>query len=353
MRARDVALVHNASRATGNLSQYQPMNPSSTPQSRLWQLALGFANTAVLHALVKAGVIEQLRTQPKSLQELTQACELNADVLHRSLRLAAAIDVVTRDGHRYALTETGRLLLKDVPGSLHMGMLLIGSKPWQSAWNNFGHALATGEDAFKTAMGTDFFEYLEQHAEYGAPYNQWMTISTTIAARAIVNAYDFTPFRSVCDIGGGQGILLKTILGSNPHLRGVLYDQESVLENHVLADTAPRVDIRSGSFFEHVPAADVLVMNSVLHDWDDEKCQVILRHCHDVMQPGSRLLIIDMVIVSPADFMGAFYDLHMQTLLGGRERTENEFRLLLKAADLKLHRIIPTNSPLKIVEASL
>ena len=162
--------------------------PLLTPHARIWQLALGFANTAVLHALVKAGVIEQLREQARSVPELARACALNADVLHRTLRFASAIDVVTQDGDRYALTDTGRLLLKDVPGSLYMGMLLLGSKPWQGAWNNLGHALATGEDAFKPAMGADFFEYLGQHPEYGAPYNQWMTISTTMAARAIVDA---------------------------------------------------------------------------------------------------------------------------------------------------------------------
>lgn len=327
--------------------------PSLTPQVRIWQLGLGLANTAVLHALVKTGVIEQLREQPRSLPELAQVCSLNADVLHRTLRFAAVIGVVTQDGEQYALTEMGRLLLKDVPGSLYMGLLLIGSKPWQSAWNNLAHALATGDSAFKSVMGADFFDYLDQHPEYGAPYNQWMTISTTMASRAIAEAYDFKPFHSVCDIGGGQGILLKTILAANPHLRGVLYDQKSVVEDHVLADMAQRVEIQTGSFFEQVPAADVLMMKSVLHDWNDEKCQVILGHCRKAMQPASRLLIVDMVIASPADLTGAFYDLHMQVLLGGRERTENEFSLLLKAAGLKLNRIISTKSPMKIIEASL
>jgi hypothetical protein len=168
--------------------------PTLPPQVRIWQLVLGFSNTAVLHALVKAGVIEQLRERPKSLLELAEACNVNADVLYRTLRFAAVIDVVTQDGEQYALTEMGRLLLKDVPGSLYMGVLLVGSKPWQSAWNNFAHAMATGDSAFEPAMGAGFFEYLDQHPEYGAPYNQWMTTSTSMAARAIAEAYDFTPF---------------------------------------------------------------------------------------------------------------------------------------------------------------
>ncbi|MFN8627583.1 MAG: methyltransferase [Candidatus Binatia bacterium] len=330
------------------------MRPAQfSPQFRLWQLCLGFSNTAVLHALVKIGVIEQLRDRPRRLPELAQTCGSNAGVLYRALRFAVVIEIMTQDGDQYALTEMGRLLLKDVPGSLYMGLLVVGSEPWQRAWQNFTHALVTGDNAFTPAMGNGFFEYLDQHPEYGAPYNHWMTISTTTAARAIVTAYDFSPFTTVCDVGGGQGILLKSILAANRHLRGILYDQESVVKDHVLGDMSERVEIQAGNFFDRVPATDVLLLKSVLHDWNDEKCQVILGACRKVMQAPSRLLIIEMVIAAPTDLMGAFYDLHMQVLLGGRERTANEFSLLLQQAGLKLNRIIPTESPVKIIEACL
>lgn len=323
------------------------------PQVRIWSLGLGFANTAVLHALTKTGVIEQMREGAKTLPELAQACNLNDDVLFRTLRFATVIDIVTAEEGQYTLTDLGRMLLKDVPGSLRMGSLLVGSRPWQAAWQNFTHALVTGENAFDSAMGAPFFDYLNEHPEVGQPYDQWMTIVTTMTARAITAAYDFTPFGTVCDIGGGQGILLKGILQANPHLRGTLYDQGHVLQGHVLGDLNDRVTVEAGNFFERVPAADLLMMKSVLHDWDNDRCLVILGHCRQVMTPSSRLLIIDQVIGSPADLMGAFYDLHMQVLLRGRERTEEEFRTLLGKAGLKLQRIIPTPSPMKIVEVSL
>lgn len=330
------------------------MNPPQLPpQDRIWQLSLGFVNTAVLHALVKAGVIEQLREQPKKLSELVQACGLNADVLYRTLRFAAVIDVVMLDGEQYTLTTVGQLMLKDVPSSLYMLLLQWGSEPWRNAWNNFSHTLATGDNAFEPVMGAGFFEYLDQHPEYGTPFNQLMTVRTTMAARAIADAYDFTPFGTICDIGGGQGILLNSILIANPHLRGILYDQENVVKGHVLADMAARVEIQPGNFFERVPGSDVLLLKNVLHDWGDEKCQVILSHCREAMQPSSRLLIVETVISSPTDLTEAFYDLHMQVLLGGKERTENEFILLLHKEGLKLNRIISTKSPMKIIEASL
>lgn len=324
-----------------------------SPQVRIWQLSLGFANTAVLHALVRTGVIEQMRHQSKSLAGLAQACQLNPEMLYRTLRFATVIGVVEQDESQYSLTETGTFLLKDVPGSLAMGLLLFGNEPWQRSWQDFTRALTTGETVFDQAIGDPFFKYLDKHPEYGAPFNQWMTILTTIAANAINQAYDFTAFGTICDIGGGHGILLKSILSANSHLRGILYDQESVVKDHVLAELSQRVEIQSGNFFERVPTAEALIMKNVLHDWNDEKCQIILSRCRQAMQPSSRLLIVEMVIDSPADLMGVFHDLHMQVMLGGKERTESEFRVVLQQAGMKFNRIIPTKSPVKIIEASL
>ena len=327
--------------------------PQIPPQLRIWQLGLGFANTAVLHALVKTGVIEQMRQGPQSLSGLAQSCHLNPDMLYRALRFATVIGVVEQNDSQYSLTETGKFLLKDVPGSIYMGILLIGSEPWQRGWENFAHSLTTGDAAFDQAMGDPFFEYLDKHPEYGVPFNQWQTILTAMAARAITEVYDFTAFGTICDVGGGQGVLLKSILSANPRLRGILYDQESVIKDHVLADLSQRVEIQSGNFFERVPTADILLMKNVMHDWNDEKCQIILSRCRQAMQPSSRLLIVEMVIDSPADLMGVFYDMHMQVILGGKERTESEFSALLEKAGIKLNRIIPTKSPVKIIEASL
>ncbi len=223
--------------------------PQVPPQVRIWQLALGFANTRVLHALIKAEVIEQMRQQPQTLSGLAQACQLNPDVLYRALRFSTVIGVVEQKDDQYSLTDMGMLLLKDVPGSLYMGLLIIGSEPWQRSWENLAHSLTTGEAAFDKVTGEPFFDYLEKHPEYGVPFNQWQTILTTMTTRAITEAYDFSAFRSICDIGGGHGVLLKNILSTNSHLRGILYDQESVVKDHILSDLSDRSEIQAGNFF--------------------------------------------------------------------------------------------------------
>ena len=324
-----------------------------SPQEKLWKLALGFANTAILYALVKSEVIEELRFGSKTLDELVYACGLNADVLFRTLRFAEVIEVLKLEEDKYGLTDMGKLLLKDVPGSLYYGLLLAGSDPWQQAWHNLTYSLTIGENAFEAVMGTPFFDYMNRFRQYGDPYNQWMTISTKMSSDAILEAYEFDSFQSVCDIGGGQGILLQTLLEKNPHMQGKLFDQQSVVNTHVLSELSDRASVEAGNFFEKVPAADLMILKSVLHNWDDEKALMILNNCREVMSPSSKLLIIEMLIDSPTDLIGSFYDLNMQVLFNGKERTKEEFDGLLKKANLQIKRIIPTKSLTKIIEVIL
>ena len=295
-----------------------------------------------------------MHQQPKTLSELADACHLNPDVLYRVLRFAAAIGVVAQNEDQYSLTETGTLLLKDVPGSFHGFTLHAGSEPIQRSWQNLAYSLTTGDSAFEQVIGDGFLNYLNQHPEDAAPFHQLMSRNTTMAAQAITEAYDFSDFNTVCDIGGGQGVLLQSILTANPRLTGILYDQKNVLKDNVVTDMSDRVQILDGNFFESVPMADVLMLKNVVHGWNDEGCQPILEQCKKVMKPSSRLLIIESVMTSPADLITAVMDLQMKVIMGGgRERTEEEFSKLLLKAGLKLNRIIPTKSPMKIIEASL
>lgn len=326
-------------------------NKQLPPNIKIWQLGLGFANTNVIYSLIKSGVIEQLRDTSKTLELLSSECNLNSSVLFRILRFATAIDLIVLTNNQYSLSDTGRFLLKDVPGSLYGGMMLIGTEPWQKSWNYLFHSLKTGKAAFNKAMGSPFFDYLDKHAEYGEPYNKWMTTVSIMASKLIPEMYDFSTYKTICDIGGGQGLLLKGILAINPMLNGILFDLKSVVKDHLLGEMADRVQIKSGNFFEGVPSADVLIMKSVLHDWDDNKSLQILNACKKVMTQNTKLLIIEMVIGNSSDMVGLFYDLHMQVLLAGKERTEDEFRILLDKAGLKLNRIILTKSPIKIIEA--
>ena len=331
--------------------------PAVPPQARFFQWVQGWASLMLCHSLVKTGVIEQMAGQPRTVDEIANACGLHRDTLYRALRMTTTLDITAREGDRYALTNLGRMMLKDTPGSMVNGIQMMGTEGYQRPWQNFAYSLATGESAFTHVMGMPFFDYLEQYPELGLPFQQQMAIYAQMTDPALVPAYDFSPFRTVCDVGGGQGAFLKRVMEANPHLRGILYDMPGVVANHVLGEIDDRAEVVAGSFFERVPSADLLILKAVLHDWSDAKCAVILERCRQAMQPGSKLLIIDRVIAEPVDAMSAFYDLHMLVQIGGRERTAEEFRALLANAGLQMQRIIvPTESPmfpLRLVEAAL
>ncbi len=331
--------------------------PSIPPQARFFQWVQDWATLMLCQNLVKTGVFEQMAGQSRTVDELAEAGRLHRDTLYRTLRMTTALEITTREDDRYALTDLGRMMLKETPGSIYNGLLMMSAEGYQRPWQNFAYSLTTGESAFTHVMGDPFFDYLEQHSELGVPFQQQMNTYAAMTDPDLAPAYDFAPFRTVCDVGGGAGSFLKRVLEANPHLRGILYDLPGVTANHVLAGLDGRVEVVAGSFFERVPSADLLILKSILHDWSDVKCAVILSRCREAMPPDGRLLIIDRVIEEPLDVMGGFYDLHMLVQIGGRERTEAELRALLQGAGLQLQRIIvPTESPLfplRLVEAAL
>jgi O-methyltransferase domain len=137
----------------------------------------------------------------------------------------------------------------------------------------------------------------------------------------------------------------------------VLFDQPSVIahakqDRHVTAKgIAERCTLKSGDFFEAVPqGGDAYMMKRTLHDWDDKRCAKILANCYAAMNEKGKVLVVDAVIPPGNDpDRGKLLDMPM-LLIGGRERTKQEFATLFKEAGLKLTQVVPTKCPLSIVE---
>ncbi|HRB81901.1 MAG TPA: methyltransferase, partial [Nitrospira sp.] len=176
---------------------------------------------------------------------------------------------------------------------------------------------------------------------------------------AITAAYDFSGLSTLIDVGGATGHLLTTILAGNPASRGILYDLP-----HVVRDApaliqarglADRVTIEVGSFFDRVPSGgNAYLLSHIIHDWTEAQCLTILGHCRRAMTPGSRLLIIEMVLPSDnGPHPGKMLDMMMLVGPGGQERTESEYRELLGKAGFRLTRLVPTETAVSVVEAVL
>jgi hypothetical protein len=234
---------------------------------------------------------------------------------------------------------------------------MLGGKYQEDAWAQLLHGAKTGEIPFLKAHGYPFFEYLEKHPEDLKIFGESMTSVSSTENPTIAAAYNFSGIRTLVDVGGGNGSLLATILKANPKLKGVLFDLHSVSarakqDRYVTAKgIAERCTLESGNFFEAVPkGGNAYIMKRTLHDWDDAHCATILANCCAAMSEKGRVLVVDAVIPPGNDpDRGKLLDMQM-LIIGGRERTKQEFAAVFKQAGLKLTRVVPTKCPLSIVE---
>ena len=236
--------------------------------------------------------------------------------------------------------------------------VMINEKYIWDGWEELLHGVQTGEVPFLKAHGMPPFEYLEKHPEHLEVFGESMTDLSRIENPAIAAAYKFSAVRTLVDVGGGHGSLLGTILKANPKLKGVLFDQPSVIararqDQYVTArGIAERCRLEAGSFFEAVPkGGDAYIMKYIIHDWNDEQSMKILANCRAAMNEKGRVLVVDAVIPPGNDpGWGKLLDINM-LIIGGRERTKPEFAAMFAKAGLKLTRVIATKCPLGIVEA--
>jgi hypothetical protein len=331
----------------------------SLERLQLQQMIMGFRTTQLLHVAATLGIADLLEAGPRPIASLAAACGCRAAALYRILRALSNLGIVRElaDG-RFELASLGEHLRTHTESSLRAIAALYGERWIWNAYGNLVHSVRTGEPAFDAVHGKRFFEYLQDDESAASSFNAAMTSYSAQEISAVTAAYDFARFRSIADIGGGHGRLLGALLRASPGARGVLFDlpavcagAQSTLE---LAGVADRTKIVSGDFFVEVPrGAQLYVMKSIIHDWDDESARRILANCRAAMGPDSRLLLIERVIGEPNDTDEAkLFDISMLAMLGGRERTANEYRALLKSAELRMTRTLATASPHSLIEAS-
>lgn len=311
----------------------------------------------LIYAAVKLGIPDALRSGPRQAGDLAPIVGANSDALRRVLRGLVTLDLVVEDeAGRFALTPTGELLCRGVPGSLRGEALLHAEL--DQAWCALLPAIKSGETAFNRIFGRGIFDHVAADPELNAYYNHWMAADREARAAAVAAAYPFPAVGTVLDVGGGHGGLLTAILRREPGLRGLLFDQPHVVagarETLDALGVAEQCEVIAGDFFASIPAgADLYVLHRIIHDWDDEAAARILSNCHRAMGTSARLLLIEKVMpeqVAEAPSVVRL-DLDMLVVSGGRQRTEGEYRNLLTQCGFDLTRTVPIEGETSVLEA--
>jgi O-methyltransferase domain/Dimerisation domain len=297
----------------------------------IWDALRGALVTRALGIAADLRVAQTLAAGPRRHEELARELGADADALYRMLRALASDGI-------FEETEPG--VFRNTPASA-----LLARDGWDGFAHLFGNAWleavaaldASGEPSFPRVHGSEFWAWLAAQPDERAAFDRAMAQGWRSRLDRL-QTVDWRGDELVVDVGGGNGSLLLALLEHHPQMRGIVFDlPETVRDEQELTDRCAFVE---GSFFESVPRGDTHLLSTILHDWDDHPARRILETVRAAA--GERLVVLDSVIEPGNAPDGAkWLDLLMLTLASGRERTVEQWQVLLSDAGWRPTRFGP------------
>lgn len=330
----------------------QPSNGDLQATNEMMQMITAHWLSRSIQVAAELGVADLIEDKPVPAAGLAKSSGVQPELMDRVLRFLSSWGIFRSTDHAYEHTDLSRLLRSDHPHSLRPFARFIGSP---MMWGSFGALLdvmKTGRPATASLDPAGVFGYLKSHPAESSIFNAAMEAKARRDIAAVLQSYDFSRFKNVADIGGGRGHLLAAILGKNPGLRGILFDQPHVVSE---APAVGNMTVQGGDFFAgSLPKAEAYLLMEVLHDWADTQALDILRSVRKAAGPGAKLLIIETVMPEGNErHYAKGLDITMMVVTGGRERTADEWESLLTHANFRLERIVATESVCSVIEASV
>jgi len=312
--------------------------------------------THCIYAATELGVAEQLEGGPLSIDALAKKTGTKTDLLYRLMGTLASNGIFEeREGKVFANNEASALLSPNHARSLY-DITLFYKEVISSNWSELGNTLKTGTPAFELKQGMPVFAYFKENAAAGKRFNAGMRDKSASVIDSVLTSYDMGSVKELYDIGGGKGHFAFAALKKYPGLKATIFEVPKVVEAAcagVPEGLSKRVSFAEGDFFKEIPqGGDVYLLKSVIHDWNSDAAQKILKNCHDAMGSDARLLLVEMVLGprNTEDYAKSM-DMLMMTITGGRERTLGDFRELLATAGFALTEVYPTDTEFSVIEA--
>jgi len=310
----------------------------------------------MLRALATLSLADILAKSPATLEDLTERTRANKDGLARLLRAAASIGMVGYADGRYHSTARLDVLREDSPVSLKAMAIAQGAPGHWLPWGRFPESVMTGEAQSKAALGNAHFDYYARNPEEAGQFIKAMQGTSAFVQGEVARLLDIKGAEMAVDVGGANGAMICALVKAHPGLKGVVFDLPHSLDAGLayIAEQglSDRIRVKSGDFFGSAPPADLYLLKYILHDWDDASSVRILTQIRRAMNAGGRVVLVEMRLgeIGEPGF-GPLVDVNMLVVTGGRERTRSEYEKLLAAANLKLDKVTPTQSPFDIFEA--
>ena len=340
-------------------SQMAAQTVSRATALDLLRMTDGLVVHQALFAAAELGISDLLKDGERSTDELAATLRIDRDALYRTLRFLAGQGVFYETAARnFVNSPLSEWLRSDVAGSVRSVLIYRGTPNYFAPFADLLYSIETGAPAREKTYGVNMFDHLRRNPAEALLFDDAMTDLTMVWAASVAGAYDFGRWGSLMDVGGGNGLLLATILKAHPALRGVLADRPDVLERarqreFWSPDAAGRVRFEPADFFQGVPSGcRAYLMKNVIHDWDDERARRILMNCRKAVSEDGVLLLVEFCLGGEnIPTLGKTIDMLMLTLTGGRERTLTEYGDLLRSAGFGLEQSIAVTDDVMIVEA--
>lgn len=307
-----------------------------------------------LHVVAELGVADAVGEAVVPIAAVAAKVGADADALARILRLLASRGVFVVGEGGVAHSSASRFLRKDHPASLDSFVRMFAQPvQWQSA-AELMYSARTGEAAVTRAFPDGgFWGYFAANPEDEAVFGQAMAAKSAVQISDLLATHDFSRYRRIVDVGGGEGHFLRALLAQHPGVEGVLFDLPSVVERARRAGDNARLSLVGGNFFETpLPSGDAIVLMEVLHDWDDAHCARILEAVRRAAAPGTKLLVIEIEMTTgDGPDWPKLLDIVMLAVFAARQRTNSEYSALLEANGFAVTGQTSTPAGMTVIEA--
>lgn len=277
-----------------------------------------------LKTACKKNIFDLILSGKNTIQDISISGNFNKPVLIDLITALEQADTLKIIDNKISLTKKGEILTENNINSLKYACIHWGEEH-MTAWQNLEYTLTTGQQAFKYIYNKSFFDYLSDDENKIKNYHKAMNEYARDDYQNICKKHDFSIHKSITDIGGSLGALIKIISKNNPNLKCYLFDKPEVV-NLIKNDTIRTV---KGNFFVSIPnISEAIIMSRIIHDWNNEKAQIILQNIYKALPENGILYLVENLTDKIED-KAALLSLNMHLITESYERSLLEYKSLL------------------------
>ncbi len=284
-------------------------------------------------AACRLKLFDKIYEGQKSIGQLVQSNNWNSSVLMHLMKfLTDAAYIISEETGTYILTEKGDLLRECRSDGLYYACLNWAGEHL-NAWQHIHTSIESGKSAFESRFNKPYFEYLNDYPDKLRSYHLAMSQYAVDDYKDIPVLVDFSIHRSIMDVGGGFGTVIRQVKLNFPHSVCMLFDLEEVLAGIEMGDVIKV----SGNFFKEIPdLAEALILARIIHDWDDDKAAIIISNCFKALPERGSLYLIENCTDYLMDDL-SLLSLNMAAMCQSYERSSSEYIQLCMKAGFTFH----------------